>query len=226
MLRDVNLVDSVRDSVSRGVNDLGKGSFTEGLSSSNNWGGDGVSLSNWSSDGVGLSNWSSDSGIGDWADGWVGNSLMGISLVGISLVGNDWRGDGGVGQSWGSVVVGGNGWVSKVVVVGEWRSGNSNTTLLTSRASLSFSNSLEVSGLGSNDLRGVLNWRWGNKDSYWSLGKGIAFSAESTVSSDVVDSDFITIGVDVSVASANIAVGVSEGSMGLSWLSMTVRSLA
>jgi hypothetical protein len=220
MLRDVNLVDSVRDSVSRGVNDLGKGSFTEGLSSSNNWGGDGV----------GLSNWSSDSGISDWADGWVGNSLMGISLVGISLVGislvgNDWRGDGGVGQSWGSVVVGGNGWVSKVVVVGEWRSGNSNTTLLTSRASLSFSNSLEVSGLGSNDLRGVLNWRWCNKDSYWSLGKGIAFSAESTVSSDVVDSDFITIGVDVSVASANIAVGVSEGSMGLSWLSMTVRSL-
>jgi hypothetical protein len=184
------LVDSIRDSVSRVVLDLGKDSFTDGL--------------NWSS-----YNWSSNGGISEWG------------VVGEGLMGNDWRGDGRIGQSRDSVVVvvGGNGWDR----VREW--GSNNTTLLTSSASLGFSDSGEMLDLGSMDLRSILNWSWARENGYWSLGKSVAFSTESTVSSDVVDSDFITVWVDVSVASTDIAIGVSEGSMSLSWLGMTVRSL-
>jgi len=106
--------------------------------------------------------------------------------------------------------VGGGVWVSKTrvekgrVSVGQWSGGGwggeDSTTL---GAGLGFSDGGEVSGTGFYDFRGVLNWSWSNKEwgglGDWAFWKSIRSNTETAFVSDVIDTDFSTFWVDVSV---------------------------
>jgi len=102
-----------------------------------------------------------------------------------------------------------------------------NTTLLPSRAGKSFLVSNSVGGSGLSNLRSFLWSNWGdqgssNWSSNWSNGKIIGGNLESTMSSSVFYSDFLSIGVNVGITSANVSGSITNGSMGLSSVSISV----
>lgn len=183
------LVDTVRDSVSGSVDDLGEGGFSEWLSSNSRVG-------NWRSNGnivvaddIGVSNgvgWgSNNAGISNGVD-WVSNDA-GVSEGG-DWVSNDAR------------VSKGGDWVSNDAGVskGGWNdSRGDNATLLPSRASKSFLVSNGVSGSSLSNLGCFLWSNWGNQwsgnwASNWTNWKGIGSNLETTMTSGVVYSDFLS----------------------------------
>jgi hypothetical protein len=192
----IRLVHTVRNSVSRSVDDLGQGSFTHCLG-----------CNNWRSDSR-VGNWRSHAGIGNWrSHGRVG----------------DWRGNG-------SVV-----WVAKDAGVskGAWDNSRSeNGTLLSSGSSKSL---LMSNGMGStslSDLGGFLNWGWTGEGgnlmscwSYWTNWKGVGSNLEAPMAGSIFNSHFLSFGVNVSVASANVSGGITDSGMSLSSVGVSVGSL-
>jgi hypothetical protein len=101
-------------------------------------------------------------------DGWD-SSMDDLARVSVSGRVDEWRAC--VGQRWNSIV--------------------NDSSLLTSRSGLSFSNSLEVLGLSGNDLRGI---RWSNENGGWSNWEGVAGYSVSIVISDVVGGQLLSFG--------------------------------
>jgi hypothetical protein len=168
-------------------------------------------------------------GVDDLSEGGGSKGLGGSdnwSRVGkrsCQLVGNDWSSDGGVSKGVVSEGVVSKGAVSEGVVSegsnGQWSSGDGNLSLGTGAG---FSVGGEVSGSGSNNLWGISNWEWSSQLGNWGKGKSVGFGSESTMSSNVVDADFFAVGVDVSVASADIASSITDSGMSLSWFAVSV----
>jgi len=124
------------------------------------------------------------------------------NLAGIS----DWRSS--IGQMvWGDNS-GGVGWDSRV----------DESSLLTSGAGLSFSNSGEVLGFGSLDLRGV---NWSMDGHLWGDWESVGSNSVSIVVSDVVGGQSLAFGGDVGERSTNSTLGIADSSMSLGWLRVT-----
>jgi len=112
---------------------------------------------------------------------------------------------------------------------GRWEDGD-NSALLPSGTgkSLSVSNSVGVTGL--DDFDSVLNWSWGknlvSKWSDWANWKSVAGNTESSLIGNIFNSHFLSLGVDVGVASTDIASSITDSSVGLSRVGITVAGLA
>jgi len=171
------------------------------------------------SDNVGVSegaDWLSDNvGVSEGAD-WLSND------VGVSKGADLLSDDVGVSEGW----VSNNAGVSKAM--DGWNDGRGdNTTLLPSRASKSFLVSNGVGGSGVSNLGCFLWSNWGdqwssNWASNWTNWKIVGSNTETIMTSGVFYSDFLSIGVDVSITSANISGSITDGSMGLSGMSISV----
>lgn len=210
------LVDTVRDSVSGSVNDLGEGGFSEWLSRDSRVG-------NWRSNGNVVV--ADDVGVSEGID-WMSNDA-GISktvdLVSKNVGVTDWLSD-DAGVSEGGV------WVSNDVGVskGGWNDGRGdNGTLLPSRTSKSF---LVSNGVGGSSLSNLWSFLWsnwgdqwsGNWASNWTDWKIVGSNLESTMSSGVSYSDFLSVGVYVRITTGNISGSITDGRMGLSGVSISV----
>jgi hypothetical protein len=224
------LIDTVRDSVSRGVDDLGEGGFSERLSNRGvgNWRrksnivvADDVGVSegvDWVAKNAGISegaDWLSDNvGVSEGAY-WLSDDV-GVS-EGADLLSNN------VGVSEGGDWMSNNAGVSKV----GWNDRGDNTTLLPSGAGKSFLVSNGVGGSGLSNLWGFLWSNWGNQwssnwTSNWANWKVVGSNTETIMSSGVFYSDFLSFGVDVGVTSANVSGSITDGSMGLSGVSISI----
>lgn len=191
------LVNAVRDSVSWIVVDLGQGSLTDGWGDNGNWSGNGR-----------VSEWSVDSGVSEW--GSIGKVAV-ADKVGISEGSNRWVSNHvGVSEgrdSW----LANNAGISK----GGWDdSRGDDSTLLSSGSGESLGVSNSVGSLGLSNLRGVLNWSWGdqvgNNWGSWSDRESVGSNTESSTIGNVFNADFLSLGVDVGVRSANVSGSVSH----------------
>jgi len=92
-------------------------------------------------------------------------------------------------------------------------------------------------GVGStslDNLGGILNWSWTNELSYlwncnwvnWRNWEGIGGNTETTTISNILDAHFLSLRVNVGVASADVSGSITDGGMCLTWVGISVACLA
>jgi hypothetical protein len=83
----------------------------------------------------------------------------------------------------------------------------------------------EMLDFGSNNLWGVLDWSWSSEDSPWGNWESVAGNSVSIVVSDVVGGQDSTVWGNVRERSSDTTSSISNGSVGLSRLRVSERSL-